>query len=499
MTIISNIYQSSLKGLEKGKIDTLTLEMDQLAKELYQSSFDLPSSPNEMQAVEHSFGALQPDGISMPDNTIEAASQYYFFPYETSRIINIHGTPGLNGLWDVEQIRRDFPALNQKVHGKPLIWFDSAATSQKPSSVISALSHYYEFDNANVHRSGHTLGRRATEDYEGTRKKVQSFIGAGSPEEIIFLRSTTEAINLVAQAYGREHVGAGDEIIITTLEHHSNIVPWQLLCKEKGACLRVVPINENGEVLLEEYEKLINHRTRIVALSHASNAFGTILPVQEMTKMARRCPSCVVLVDGAQSTPHFPVNVQDIDADFYAFSGHKLFGPTGVGVLYGKKHLLEAMPPWQGGGSMIKTVTFDDVTFNDLPYKFEAGTNNIAGVIGLGAAIDYLNHIGYANAIQHETNLLEYATRQLMMIPGLQIFGTALHKVGVISFILKSLDPADVSAKLDREGIAVRGGHHCAQPALRHFGLDSTVRVSFTFFNTLQEIDVLIAALRKMV
>jgi cysteine desulfurase/selenocysteine lyase len=406
--------------------------------------------------------------------------------------------PAALSSWDVHAIRRDFPILHQKVNGKPLIWLDNAATSQKPISVIDTLEHYYKHDNSNVHRGAHTLAARATDAFEGAREKVQQFLGAASPREIVFVRNSTEAINLVAQTYGRQNIRAGDEIVLTTLEHHSNIVPWQMLCQEKGAVLRVVPLNERGEVILEAYERLLGPRTRIVALGHVSNALGTVVPIAQMIAMARRYPT-QVLVDGAQAVPHFRVNVQSLDADFYAFSGHKLFGPTGIGVLYGKLALLEEMPPWQGGGSMIEKVTFEATTYNKVPYKFEAGTGHIAGAIGLGAAIDYLNRIGFEAAAAYEEALLVYATQGMATVPGLRLIGTAPHKISVLSFTLEGFTNEEVGQRLDQEGIAVRAGHHCAQPALRHFGLNSTVRPSLAFYNTPQEIDALVGALHKIV
>ena len=398
--------------------------------------------------------------------------------------------------FDVHTIRRDFPILHQKVNGKPLVWLDNAATSQKPYHVIDTLKQFYSCDNSNVHRGAHALAARATDAYEGAREKVQRFLGAYSPREIIFVRGTTEGINLVAQTYGRKYVGQGDEIILTTLEHHSNIVPWQLLAQEKGARLRVVPINDRGEVILEAYERLVGPRTRLVALSHVSNALGTILPVQHMIETAHR-HGARVLVDGAQAVPHFRVNVQMLDADFYVFSGHKLFGPTGIGALYGKLDLLEDMPPWQGGGSMIDTVTFEETTYNKVPYKFEAGTGHIAGAVGLGAAIDYLDRMGFAAANLYEEALMAYATEALAQVPGLRQIGTAPQKAGVLSFVLDGARPEEIGKFLDQEGIAVRAGHHCAQPTMRRFDVTGTVRPSVAFYNTHEEVDALIRAILK--
>ncbi len=399
--------------------------------------------------------------------------------------------------FDVSSIRKDFPALNQKVHGKQIIWFDNAATTQKPQSVINALSRFYEHDNSNIHRGAHTLAARATDAYEAARDKVRRFLTASSASEIIFVRGTTEGINLVAQSYGRKYIGAGDEIVLPTLEHHANIVPWQMLAQETGAILRQVPINDRGEILLEEYARLLGPRTRFVALSHVSNALGTVLPIREMTALAHRYDA-LVLVDGAQAAAHVPVDVQMLDCDFYVFSGHKLFGPTGIGVLYGKKQVLDAMPPWQGGGSMIRTVTFEKTSYNDIPAKFEAGTPNIAGAVGLGAAIDYVNRIGLDNITRYEHALTRYATEHLAQIPGLRQIGTARDKVSVLSFVLQDMPPEDVGRFLDLEGIAVRAGHHCAQPTMQRFGVTGTVRPSLAFYNTCEEIDTLVAALYKI-
>jgi len=401
-----------------------------------------------------------------------------------------------SSIFDVQTIRRDFPILHQTVHGKPLIWFDNAATTQKPQSVIDALSCFFEKDNSNVHRGAHMLAQRSTDAYEGARTKVQAFLGAASPREIVFVRGATEAINLVAQTYGKKYVGARDEVLVTVLEHHSNIVPWQFLCKEKGAILRAAPINDKGEILLDEYERLLSSRTKIVAITHVSNALGTVLPIEIMIKMAHR-HGARVLVDGAQAVAHFPVNVQSLGCDFYVFSGHKLFAPTGIGALYGKLALLEDMPPWQSGGNMIDQVTFADTSFAQVPYKFEAGTGNIGAAVGLGAAIDYLQQIGFEAAATYEKSLTDYASQALSEIPGLRQIGTATNKVGVLSFVLDNVKTEDIGNFLDQEGIAVRAGHHCAQPSLRHFELASTVRPSLAFYNTHAEVDALVAAIWK--
>ncbi|MFN8469955.1 MAG: cysteine desulfurase [Caldilineaceae bacterium] len=398
--------------------------------------------------------------------------------------------------YDVHAVRRDFPVLHQKVYGKPLIWLDSAATSQKPQAVIDAESSFYEHDNSNIHRAAHALAARATDAYEGARKKVQNFLGASSPDEIIFVRGTTEGINLIAQTCGRQRLQPGDEIILTTLEHHANIVPWQFVAQEKGVVIKVVPITDTGEVRLEEYARLLSPRTRIVALTHVSNTLGTVVPVELMTALAHQVGATVV-VDGAQSVPHFRVNVQALDCDFFVFSGHKLFAPTGIGAVYGKKALLEALPPWQGGGNMIDHVTFEHTTFNKVPYKFEAGTGHIGGAVGLGAAIDYLDRIGFEAATHYEDGLLAYATQGLATIPDLRLFGTAPHKVGVASFALGGISPEEIGKFLDRQGIAVRAGHHCAQPTMQRFGVTGMVRPSLAFYNTFEEIDALIAAVYK--
>lgn len=399
--------------------------------------------------------------------------------------------------FDVYRLRKDFPILDQTVHGKPLVYLDNAATTQKPLAVIDAISHYYRTDNSNIHRGVHALSERATEAYEKTRLAAQKFLNAADSKEIIFLRGTTEAINLVAQTYGRKHVGAGDEVLVTNMEHHSNIVPWQMLCEEKGARLRVVPINERGELLLDEFEKLLGPKTKIVAVGHLSNALGTINPIKQIIRMAhtRNVP---VLVDGAQAAARMPVDVQELDCDFYAVSGHKMYGPTGIGFLYGKAELLEAMPPYQGGGDMIASVTFDKTVYNRLPYKFEAGTPNIADTIALGAAIEYLNHLGLKNIEQHEADLLGYATQRVQEIPGVSVVGTAQEKAGVLSFVMDDIHPHDIGTILDSEGIAVRTGHHCAQPVMQRYQIPATARASFGLYNTREEVDALARGIRKV-
>ncbi|HWC85920.1 MAG TPA: cysteine desulfurase [Solirubrobacteraceae bacterium] len=399
-------------------------------------------------------------------------------------------------MFDVDTIRKDFPILDQRVHGRSLIWLDNAATTQKPQAVIDRLAAYYRNDNSNVHRGAHTLAARATEGYEGARETVRRFLGAGSTEEIVFVRGTTEAINLVAQSFGASQLQPGDEILLTTLEHHSNIVPWQLIAAATGARVRAVPISSSGEILLEEYGRMLGPRTKLVGISHVSNALGTILPVREMVDMAHRAGAWTV-VDGAQAVAHFPVDVRALDADFYAFSGHKLFGPTGVGVLYGKKELLERMPPWQGGGSMIDDVTFERTTYAGLPQKFEAGTPIIGGAIGLGAAIDYIDELGLANIARYERALTDYATAELQSVPGLKLIGTAPEKVGVLSFVMQGIPVEHLGRYLDHYGIALRAGHHCAQPTLRSLGLESTVRPSLAVYNTVGEVDLLVDALKQ--
>ena len=399
---------------------------------------------------------------------------------------------------DVYAIRQQFPILNREVKGKPLIYFDNAATSQKPQSVIDALVHYYTYYNANVHRGIHTLAEEATMAMEQSRDAAQQFINAASREQIIFTKGTTEGINLVAYTWGRQNIKAGDEIIVSNLEHHSNIVPWQILAEEKGAIIKVIPINEKGELLIDAYNKLLNSKTKLVAVNHASNALGTINPVKEIIDAAHKV-GAVVLIDGAQSTVHLDIDVQKMDCDFFALSSHKMYGPTGVGVLYGKKELLESMPPFQGGGEMIKEVTFEKTTYNDLPYKYEAGTPNIADIIAYKAAIDFVNETGKKNIKQYEDELLQYATKQLKQIPGLKIIGEAKEKVSVISFIVEGLHPQDLGILLDNRGIAVRTGHHCTQPLMDCYKIPGTVRASFAVYNTKEEIDELVIGLEKAI
>ena len=398
---------------------------------------------------------------------------------------------------EIESIRRDFPALHQRVNGHPLVWLDNAATTHKPRSVIEATSAFYSRDNSNIHRAAHTLAARSTELFEVGREKVRRFLGAADAREIVFTRGTTEAINLVAQTYGKKHVGAGDEILLTRMEHHANIVPWQLLAQQTGAVIKVAPINDRGELILDEFVRLIGPKTRIISVAHVSNALGTVNPVEQLIALAH-ARGVPVLVDAAQSTPHLPVNVVALDADFLVFSGHKVFGPTGIGALYGKASLLESMPPWQGGGHMIRDVTFEKTIYQDAPEKFEAGTPDIAGVVGLGAALDYLMQLGMPAIAAYEHALLEYAIQTLSAVPGIRWVGTAAEKASVLSFIIPGRSNESIARHLDRLGIAVRAGHHCAQPAHRHFGLEGTVRPSLAFYNTYAEVDSMVAALHQL-
>jgi len=398
---------------------------------------------------------------------------------------------------DVNLIRKDFPILQERVNGRPLVWLDNAATTQKPKSVIERLEYFYEHENSNIHRAAHELAARATDAYEGAREKVRGFLNAGSANEIVFVRGATEAINLVAQSWGSQHIGKDDEIVISWLEHHANIVPWQRLCREKGAKLRVIPVDDNGQIILDEYTKLLNQKTKLVAFTQVSNALGTITPATRIIELAHAA-GAKVLVDGAQSVSHMRVDVQQLNADFFVFSGHKVFGPTGIGVLYGKEELLNDMAPWQGGGNMIKDVTFEHIEYHPAPSRFEAGTGNIADAVGLGAAIDYVNKIGIDVIDQYEHQLLLYATRLLKDVPGVRLIGTAPDKASVLSFVLDGFETEEVGTALNKEGIAVRSGHHCAQPILRRFGVEATVRPSLAFYNTCAEIDLLVSTVAKL-
>lgn len=430
-----------------------------------------------------------------------ASGGYYFAPPERELSgfgeRTPHSEPARSAPLDVQAVRRDFPALQERVNGRQLVWFDNAATTHKPQSVIDRLAHFYAHENSNIHRAAHELAARATDAYEGAREKVRAFLGAASTEEIIFVRGATEAINLVAKTWGAHNVGEGDEIIVSHLEHHANIVPWQQLAAEKGARLRVIPVDDTGQVILSEYARLLNARTKLVAVTQVSNALGTVTPVREIVAMAHAA-GAVALVDGAQSVSHLRVDVQALGADFFVFSGHKVFGPTGIGVVYGRRELLEQMPPWQGGGNMIADVTFERTLFQPPPNKFEAGTGNIADAVGLGAAIDYVQRIGLEAIARYEHDLLAYATQRLQPLPGVRLIGTAADKASVLSFVLQGYSTEDVGRALNEEGIAVRTGHHCAQPILRRFGVETTVRPSLAFYNTCDEVDRFIAVIQRL-
>jgi cysteine desulfurase/selenocysteine lyase len=469
------------------------------------------ATPSPFYFVSNSFGhpsaAALP--VDAPANVISAEPKYYFVDsvvlpsgYVTPAKAAPHASTPLAGSsahppFDVNAIRRDFPILQERVNGRQIVWFDNAATTQKPQAVIDRLSYFYAHENSNIHRAAHELAARATDAYEGAREKVREFLNAPDVNEVIFVRGTTEAINLVAKSWGAQHVGKDDEIIVSHLEHHANIVPWHQLASEKGAKLRVIPVDDSGQVLLDEYAKLLNDRTKIVAVTQVSNALGTVVPVKQIVEMAHRA-GAVALVDGAQSVSHMRVDVQDIGADFFVFSGHKLFGPTGIGVLWGKRERLEDMPPWQGGGNMIADVTFEKTLFQPIPNKFEAGTGNIADAVGLGAAIDYIKRIGIENIGRYEHDLLAYATHHLRAVPGARLVGTAADKASVLSFVLDGYSTEEVGKALNEEGIAVRTGHHCAQPILRRFGLEATVRPSLAFYNTCEEVDRLVSVVRSL-
>ncbi len=431
-----------------------------------------------------------------------SAPAYYFVDSQAAPTVGHAGRvpnadAGRHPPFDVNAVRRDFPLLAERVNGRPLVWFDNAATTQKPQAVIDRLAYFYAHENSNIHRAAHELAARATDAYEAARQKVARFIGAGSVEEIIFVRGATEAINLVAKSWGAKNIGAGDEIIVSHLEHHANIVPWQQLAAEKGAKIRVIPVDDSGQVLLEEYKRLLNERTKLVAVTQVSNALGTVVPVQEIVELAHRA-GAKTLVDGAQSVSHMRVNVRALDTDFFVFSGHKIFGPTGIGVVYGKRDVLEDMPPWQGGGNMIQDVTFERTVFHPPPARFEAGTGNIADAVGLGAALDYVDRVGIENIARYEHDLLVYATHAIRDIPGVRLIGTATDKASVLSFVLKGYTTDEVGQALNEEGIAVRTGHHCAQPILRRFGLETTVRPSLAFYNTCEEVDRFATVVRRL-
>ncbi|MDE2366198.1 MAG: SufS family cysteine desulfurase [Betaproteobacteria bacterium] len=446
--------------------------------------------------------AALPLALTGNSRTRDGGSPFYFLdealPFGgAARTEQVPEVASARPPFDVNAIRRDFPILKELVNGRPLVWLDNAATTQKPQSVIDRLTHFYRHENSNIHRAAHELAARATDAYEQSREKVRRFLNAPSADEIVFLRGTTEAINLVAQSWGRQNIGEGDEIVITWLEHHANIVPWQQLCSEKRAKLRVAPVDNDGQILLDEYQKLLGSRTKLVSFSQVSNALGTVTPARQMIEMAHRV-GARVLVDGAQSVSHMRVDMQQLDCDWFVFSGHKIFGPTGIGALFGKSELLNTSPPWQGGGNMIRNVTFEKTTYQSAPARFEAGTGNIADAAGLGAAIDYVERIGIDNINRYEHDLMAYATQGLNTVDGLRLIGTAPDKAGVLSFALKGFTAEEVGDALNREGIAVRAGHHCAQPILRRFGLESTVRPSLAMYNTRADVDILVAALQRL-
>jgi cysteine desulfurase/selenocysteine lyase len=446
----------------------------------------LPSAPG--------FGGPPLPSLALPAAPTANTAPYYFIQ-EPDAPSGLPLDP--HPAFDVRAVRRDFPILSELVNGRPLIWLDNAATTQKPQAVIDRLVEFYSRENSNIHRAAHELAARATDAYEGARRTVARFIGAGSAEEIVFVRGTTEAINLVAKAWGPAHLRAGDEIVISHLEHHANIVPWQMLAQQTGAVIKVIPVDDDGQLLLDEYTKLLSDRTKLVAVTQLSNALGTVVPIEQVIEIGHRA-GALVLVDAAQSVPHLAIDVTAMDADFLVFSGHKLFGPTGIGALYGKRDVLEDMPPWEGGGNMITDVTLERSTYQPPPGRFEAGTGNIADAAGLAAAIDYVERIGLPNIAAYEHALLEHATEGLRGVPGVRLIGTAPDKASIVSFVLDGYEPTEVGAALNEEGIAVRAGHHCAQPILRRFGLEATVRPSFAFYNTHEEVDALVATVRRL-
>ena len=457
-------------------------------------SFGLPGE-GELRALLHGLNTAHRTATPAAPAPSSASVFYFLDPTAEQPVPTV--AQGAHPPFDVNAVRRDFPILHERVNGKQLIWFDNAATTHKPQAVIDRLAYFYQHENSNIHRAAHELAARATDAYEGARDKVARFLGASSPDEIIFVRGATEGINLIAKTWGWQNVGEGDEIVVSHLEHHANIVPWQQLAAAKGAKLRVIPVDDSGQVLLDEYRKLLNDRTKIVAVTQVSNALGTVVPVKEIVAMAHRA-GAKALVDGAQSVSHMRVNVQDIDADFFVFSGHKVFAPTGIGSVYGKREVLEDMPPWQGGGNMIADVTFEKTIYHGPPTRFEAGTGNIADAVGLGAAIDYVERIGMENIARYEHDLLVYATHGLLTVPGLKLIGTAKDKASVLSFVLDGYTTEEVGKALNEEGIAVRSGHHCAQPILRRFGVEATVRPSLAFYNTCAEVDTLVAVLKQL-
>ncbi|GBG13772.1 cysteine desulfurase / selenocysteine lyase [Novimethylophilus kurashikiensis] len=457
--------------------------------------------PEEAALQAHANRLFRASAAGAGTSSVPATPGYYFLDYVPSGSSGLNvpsangASPQLPGVlpkvpFDVDLVRRDFPILQERVNGRPLVWFDNAATTQKPQAVIDRISYFYQHENSNIHRAAHELAARATDAYEEAREKVRAFLNAASSNEIVFVRGATEAINLVAQSWGLQNIGAGDEIIVSHLEHHANIVPWKHLADEKGAVLKVIPVDDDGQILLDEYAKLLGPKTRLVAFTQVSNAVGTVTPAQQISAMAHAV-GAKVLVDGAQSVSHMKVDLQELDADWFVFSGHKVFGPTGIGVVYGKEALLNATQPWQGGGNMIEDVKFERIRYQAAPNKFEAGTGNIADAVGLGAALDYVTRLGLDNIAAYEHYLLEYATRQIREIPGLRLVGTAAHKASVLSFVLDGYSTEEVGKALNHEGIAVRSGHHCAQPILRRFGLEATVRPSLAFYNTCGEVDLL--------
>ncbi|GAB2552886.1 family 2A encapsulin nanocompartment cargo protein cysteine desulfurase [Nocardia heshunensis] len=456
-------------------------------------SLDVPLAPSRFSAPTAAPGAPSFYFLERPQApAAPAASQFYFLGDGPGQ-----PAPDRHPPFDVHAVRTDFPILRERVNGHPLVWFDNAATTQKPRAVIDRISHFYEHENSNIHRAAHELAARSTDAYEHAREAVARFLGAGSAEEIIFVRGATEGINLIAQTWGRRHIRAGDEILISHLEHHANIVPWQLLAAETGAALKVIPVDETGQLRMDEYTRLLSDRTKLVSVTHVSNALGTITPIREVVAQARRA-GAVTLVDGAQSVPHTRIDVRALDADFFVFSGHKLFGPTGIGAVYGKSEVLRDLPPWQGGGNMISDVTVERSLFQPPPGRFEAGTGNIADAVGLGAAIEYVETLGIDNIARYEHELLAYATPRLAAVPGVRLIGTAADKASVLSFTLAGYEPLEVGKALNEKGIAVRAGHHCAQPILRRFGVEATVRPSFAFYNTCAEIDRMIGAVDQL-
>lgn len=496
LALVAQAFEAIKTSTSSTSINTASIPLGQHADNLvHQQTYrDSEASHGSLKGFVTNIQSCRHDLRGSTDNKGEYADPFArLLQASLPKNSKLAGHPVFN----VAAIRQDFPILQQKVHGSQLVWFDNAATTQKPRQVIDGLKAFYEHDNSNIHRGAHTLAARATDAFEGARDKISDYLNAGSSEEIIFVRGTTEGINLVAYSYGKRFLQQGDEILLSELEHHANIVPWQIVARERGAVIKVIPVNDRGEIILEDYQRLLGPRTRLVALAHANNSLGTVLPVAEMTHLAKRNGSHV-LVDGAQSIAHLPVDVQSLGVDFFVFSGHKIFGPTGIGAVYGRKELLEQLPPWQGGGNMIKDVTFEETTYNDAPAKFEAGTPNVADAYGLGLALDYVRRIGLGNIAAYEHKLLEYATEKLQSVNGLRLIGNAREKVAVTSFVIKDKAVPDVGKYLDQHGIAVRAGHHCAQPSLRRFGLEATVRPSYSFYNTFEEIDRLVQALKQL-